>query len=248
MKTELFSIFSEKQIQAIKDCIRYGMWGNADCTFGNDDKCVTEWGYCTSDISKGGHYKSKEISGICSGIAKTIKENNLNWIIYEADYWEDGTSGVIFFHTNRLDTTNEELAEWAKEERKMNYTNFFSIVDKIKSCEYQELYTAIKAHGGKFSWNMDEGEECPLIAINVDSITPSPCDVYVTCVKISSDDILKIYGEEKEYGNEIKFQWSDVFAGHLSSIIDYLPATNEVSDVSDIGGIITVLESFKKNG
>lgn len=76
----------------------------------------------------------------------------------------------------------------------------------------------------------------------------NPCDVYVTCVKISSDDILKIYGEEKEYGNEIKFQWSDVFAGHLSSIIDYLPATNEVSDVSDIGGITTVLESFKKNG
>ena len=125
MKTELFSIFSDKQIQAIKDCIRHGMWGNADCTFGNDDKCVTEWGYCTSDISKGGHYKSKEISGICSGIAKTIKENNLNWIIYEADYWDDGTSGVIFFHTNRLDTTNEELTEWAKEERKIEYTIFF---------------------------------------------------------------------------------------------------------------------------
>ena len=35
MKTELFSIFSDKQIQAIKDCIRHGMWGNADCIFGN---------------------------------------------------------------------------------------------------------------------------------------------------------------------------------------------------------------------
>ena len=94
---------------------------------------------------------------------------------------------------------------------------------------------------------MDEVEECPLIAINVDSITPSPCDVYVTCVEISSDGILKIYGEEKDYGNEIKFQWSDVFAGHLSSIIGYLPAINGVSDVSNMGGITTVLESFTKN-
>lgn len=59
--------------------------------------------------------------------------------------------------------------------------------------------------------------------------------------------MLNIYGEEKDYGNEIKFQWSDVFAGHLSSIIGYLPATNEVSDVSDIGSITTVLESFTKN-
>ena len=99
MKTELFSIFSNKQIQAIKDCIRYGMWGNADCIFGNDDKCVTEWGYCTSDISKGGHFKSKEISGICA----------------------NGTSGMIFFHTNRLDTTNKELAEWAKKEKNEIY-------------------------------------------------------------------------------------------------------------------------------
>jgi len=93
----------------------------------------------------------------------------------------------------------------------------------------------------------ERGGGMPINCYQVDSITPSPCDVYVTCVKISSDDILKIYGEEKEYGNEIKFQWSDVFAGHLSSFIDYLPAINEVSDVSDMGRIITVLESFKKN-
>lgn len=32
---------------------------------------------------------------------------------------EDRISGVIFFHTNRLETTNEELAEWAKGDRKM---------------------------------------------------------------------------------------------------------------------------------
>jgi hypothetical protein len=129
----------------------------------------------------------------------------------------------------------------------MKYTNFFPIVNKIKSCEYQELYTAIKAHGGKFSWNMDEGEECPLIAVNVDNITPSPCDVYITCVEISSNNIIKIYGEEKEYGNEIKFQWDDVFAGHLSSIIGYLPAINEVNDVSDMDSITTALKSFNKN-
>ena len=96
MKTELFNVFTEKQITAIKDCIQYGVWGDADCIFGNDDKCITEWGYLTRDIFKGCHYKSKEISGICSGIAKTIKENNLNWIIYEADYWGKATPSFLY--------------------------------------------------------------------------------------------------------------------------------------------------------
>lgn len=65
--------------------------------------------------------------------------------------------------------------------------------------------------------------------------------------KCYSNNILKIYGEEKGYGNEVKFQWNDVFAGHLSSIIGYLPAINEVDDVSDMGSITTVLESITKN-
>ena len=118
MKTELFNVFTDKQIQVIKDCIRYGLWGDADVYFDeeeSEDNYSCEWGYCTDEIVKGKHFKGKEISGICSGIAKAIKENKLNWILYVADYWGDGGSGMIFFHTARLDATKKELMGWAKQ-------------------------------------------------------------------------------------------------------------------------------------
>lgn len=113
MKTELFNVFTEKQIQAIKDCLRYGLWGDTDCLFKGDEEPTIEYGYCTSDIAKGRHFKGKEISGICSRISKKIEEEKLNWIEYIANYWDDG-DGMIFFHRKRLEATKEELIEWSK--------------------------------------------------------------------------------------------------------------------------------------
>lgn len=71
--------------------------------------------------------------------------------------------------------------------------------------------------------------------------------MYVRCVEIPLNNITKTYGEENEYEIEIKFQWDDVFAGHLSSIIGYLSAVNEVNDISDMDSITTVLKSFTQN-
>ncbi|WP_455674194.1 hypothetical protein [Phocaeicola sp.] len=112
----------------------------------------------------------------------------------------------------------------------MKHTDFFAQTRAIKIQEYKELYAAVEAHGGTYEWNLSEGNY-PTIAVNVDSIYPNPMDMNIYKVSIQ-DGILQIYGEDKEYGNNIPFKLKDVFAGHLSSIIDYIPAAGDVDEVT----------------
>lgn len=112
----------------------------------------------------------------------------------------------------------------------MNHTDFFAWTRAIKAQEYQELYAVIELHGGSYEWEQEDGE-CPIIAVNIDSIQPSPGDViiYKTAIECGR---LQLRGVEKEYGNEVDFNPEDAFAGHLSSIIDHLPPVNGVNDVA----------------
>ena len=113
----------------------------------------------------------------------------------------------------------------------MKHTDFYSLVEKIKQQEYDELMAAVKAHGGCYKW--DEDSEKPIIAVNVDSCCPNPTDIEVCSVSII-DGMLKIDGVDKTEGYPVEFQAGDVFAGHLSYIIDYLSEINDVDDVSVI--------------
>ena len=111
----------------------------------------------------------------------------------------------------------------------MKHTNFYELVENIKQQEYNELMTAVKAHGGSYKW--DDDDERPIIAVNANSCFPNPNDIEVCAISIV-DGILKIDGVDKSEGYPIEFQTKDVFAGHLSYIIDYLPAIGRMDDVS----------------
>ena len=43
------------------------------------------------------------------------------------------------------------------------------------------------------------------------------------------NNVLKIKGRDKESREVVEFEPNDVFAGHLSYIIDYLPGDEDVS-------------------
>lgn len=111
----------------------------------------------------------------------------------------------------------------------MKHTDFFARTKAIKAEEYKELYAAVKLHGDSYKWKPEE--EHPIIAVNMDGILPLPADVEIYKVSIKNGR-LKLYGIVKEYGNEVDFQPDEAFAGHLSSIIDYLPPVNGVDDVT----------------
>ena len=116
MKTELIEkVYTAKQIQAMKDAINEGGWGDAEEFFeGCEDDC-NAWGCCTNDIHKAGNFASKEISGIISGISKKASKVQNGAIACRPDYWGDGSGDMIFFNLEALDCHVDELEEWAKQ-------------------------------------------------------------------------------------------------------------------------------------
>lgn len=113
----------------------------------------------------------------------------------------------------------------------MKHTNLYDKIEKIRRQEVAGLIAAVNAHGGKFEWPADKDMERPIIAINPDNCCPAPADVELTCVCVNSGR-LELAGVDKNDGDEISFTPDEVFTGHLSSIIDYIPETEAVSDVS----------------
>lgn len=123
----------------------------------------------------------------------------------------------------------------------MKHTNFYPQLTEIKKKEYQELYQAIKAHGGEYSWGTEDEEgdwwfnlgDYPTVAVNTTGYIPQPMDICIRSVRIENDRI-KLEGEDNEFGNRIEFRTDDVFAGHLSYITDLIPATEQVSEVKAV--------------
>ena len=115
---QLATIFSEKQIQLLKDTWRYGAWGDTEINFGNEDN---EWGLgaCTNDAKNGKNFTGRQISGIMSGIAKKINSTHTDLIASFPDWWGDGTGDMVFFNTNAFgyessDTFWNDLDEWSR--------------------------------------------------------------------------------------------------------------------------------------
>ena len=117
----------------------------------------------------------------------------------------------------------------------MKHTDFYALVRDIKRKEQQELRQALEAHGGSYSWwNSNTGDwenEYPIVAVNVDNMCPEPMDIIIRSVFIV-DGVFCFDAENKEYGHDVEVRASDFFPGHLSFIIDYIPATEDVDDVT----------------
>lgn len=119
----------------------------------------------------------------------------------------------------------------------MKHTDFYLEIQKIKKQEQEELVEALKAHGGSYSWYNEEtkefADEYPCIAVNVDGTFPNPTDVIIHSVSIDHREHLLFVGEDKKDSwYLVDFEADDVFAGHLSYIIDLIPETNTVDDVT----------------
>lgn len=118
----------------------------------------------------------------------------------------------------------------------MKHTDFYNIVQDIKRKEQQELKEALKAHGGSYSW-WDEDkedfidEEYPIIAVNICGCFPGPIDLEVMKVCIENN-YLTIIGQDREVSEIIEIDPYDVFTGHISYIIELIPATDSIDDVT----------------
>lgn len=114
----------------------------------------------------------------------------------------------------------------------MKHTDFYKLTQEIKLQEQCELKAAIKSIGGRYEWDIyDDNIQHPIIAVNVDGAYPNPTDVKICSAQIING-VLELKGVDKESGEGIEFEPNDVFAGHLSYIIDCLPGDEDVSDAN----------------
>lgn len=118
----------------------------------------------------------------------------------------------------------------------MKHTDFYNIIQDIKHKEQQELKKALEAHGGSYSWWDEDKEgfidgEYPIIAANICGCLPGPIDLEVMKVYVENN-YLTIIGQNKETGETIEIDPYDAFAGHISYVIELIPATESVDDVT----------------
>lgn len=119
----LKGIFNEKELQAIKDTILYGAWGDTDIEFNGE--ILPAWGFCTNDCSQGGHFKGREVTNIWKSISNKIKKTEASKFMKHAnDWWGDGTGDMVFFRTDGFFEGGgyKGLFAWAKGEKKAQPT------------------------------------------------------------------------------------------------------------------------------
>ena len=114
----------------------------------------------------------------------------------------------------------------------MKHTDFYSQLENIKSLEIQELTAAVKAHGGKvtFQYNMEPDDNAPILIFNPEG----PVEVIVKTVTVE-DGRLRVFGNDKNdcYADEQEeFFIEYALPGQLSFIIDAIPETDNVNDVT----------------
>lgn len=114
----------------------------------------------------------------------------------------------------------------------MKHTDFYSLIREFKRREQQELKRALEAHGGSFSWYDTVKNRIidnpPVVPINSED---GPMDVAIRSAAIINNRLC-IYGENHADGEVVYFEPYDVFAGYMEYIIEKIPATKDVSDVT----------------
>lgn len=114
----------------------------------------------------------------------------------------------------------------------MKHTDFQKDFKEIRNHLKLEITAALKEHGGSYTWN---DKDCaPIVAANPDNANPAPLDVCIISLKLDGDFIM-VDAIDNEYGNDARIDIDNIFIEHLSFILDYIPETFAVSDVSITG-------------
>ena len=140
----------------------------------------------------------------------------------------------------------------------MKHSDFYFELQLLKAREVTELCAAIDAHGGKVSFTTERDRipsevDAPVIMFNLNNI--GPADITIKEVSIVNG-CLQIKGYEEAAGGHIKeYYVGDVLPGQLEYVIDQIPETDSVKDVTvkkSIAGkledILNTLDGIIKSG
>lgn len=115
----------------------------------------------------------------------------------------------------------------------MQHTDFHSIYENLKKNEFIELYAAVKANNGRvqFENKSESWIECaPTVAVNLDN---GPANVIVTEIIAKGKElVIKGFNIEDVDTDVLELNAEDIFPGQASNIIDKVPETNKVKNVT----------------
>lgn len=98
----------------------------------------------------------------------------------------------------------------------------------------KELKAALAAHGGEYSWYSEEDEKyadnVPIVMCNHKYVGPVNVKIRKAC--INSYGYVRVTAATDDYDDVIDIELSDIVANHLQYIIESIPATDTVTDVS----------------
>lgn len=121
----------------------------------------------------------------------------------------------------------------------MKHSDFYALHKKLDEQARNELTAAIKAHGEEYvfihedengDYNSEEENNAPIIAASTRYMDGYE-DFYVTRVVLENEICLVIYGYSKD-GCKDEEELTSVAHGHLEYIIDMIPETEDVQDVT----------------
>lgn len=126
------------------------------------------------------------------------------------------------------------------EEKVMKCTNAWEVSRMLRHHMKKELKAALVAHGGEFSWYSEEDEgkdedekytdNVPIVMLN--HKYAGPVNVKIRRAYIDSYGHIVISAVTNEYDNDIDIELDDIVAHHIQYIIESIPVTDAVSDVS----------------
>ena len=119
-------------------------------------------------------------------------------------------------------------------EKFMKCTDAWKITRTLHDHMGKELKAALVAHGGEFSWYSEENEEyadnVPIVMCN--HRYAGPVNVKIRKAYIDSGGYVRVTAATVEYDDEVCIEFDDIVAHHIQFIIEAIPATDAVSDVS----------------
>lgn len=129
----------------------------------------------------------------------------------------------------------------------MKHTDLHNEYEKLDAIEKKELIAAVKAHGGEYVFihidddgycNEEEKNNAPIIMASTRCMDHYE-DFYVSRVEIYAYHLI-IYGWPIE-GYEDEREIDSIAHGHLGYVIDHIPETNDVKDVTNIPDCLPIL-------
>lgn len=110
----------------------------------------------------------------------------------------------------------------------MKHTDFYDLIQKIKSHIKYEIKRALEAHGGSYKWDDNNA----LYVSAYPRYATCQIDIKVTEMTIVGGYVM-VVGEDGEFGDEYDFSLNEISVSSLNNILDYIPEADGVTDVSE---------------